>query len=622
MRKIFSLSVGSALLLTFPAWAEMPSEVRVGMAGHAFDSSGVGDQAEAAAAIGATILYVGGFGSDGYSGLPTPELFARRRQNRAAYVRHAKSLGIRLALGYLCATSIVKLETFDQNWPPELRSQFHTPAAQWRQQDRNGQPLPSWYGGDYQPACMNNPDWRSYEKFMVRQSLGIGLDGIFFDNPIVHLQGCYCSHCMEKFARFLQGEGLLSNLNLELSTNSPAAFRQLALQRTNDFLRFRATIAGDFLSEMRTYARTINRHALVTCNNSLNSADAFYSQCRSSGINIYDLSQVEDFVVIEDMTSQPRVLATGQTAQVGFVESGQPRILTNGQTIEYTPTYKQLHAVSHGKPVVATTLASGDYTTAPNLVRLAMAEAAANNAFYLSWPTWPETQRSRMIAAIHPQADLLRAQERLLNDTHGRRDAVLFLPFRRWTETNNCAVSQLAATLTRANVQYEVLSEANFTSAELKGVRVVAVEKLSVFNSKEQAVIQKFQRQGGRAIPADQADWLKELQQAIGQPSVVLHGPATLRVIVRDQGKRTIVHLLNLNVQRLSSFEDKVTPALHAHLTCRVPFARVKSMRALTADAGATTGALPFTMRHDGTGAVVETTIPRLDIATVVVIER
>ena len=49
---------------------------------------------------------------------------------------------------------------------------------------------------------MNNPDWRNYEEFMVRQQLETGHDGIFFDNPTVHPQGCYCPHCMERFDAF------------------------------------------------------------------------------------------------------------------------------------------------------------------------------------------------------------------------------------------------------------------------------------------------------------------------------------------------------------------------------------------------------------------------------------
>ena len=62
-----------------------------------------------------------------------------------------------------------------------------------------------------------------------------------------------------------------------------------------------------------------------------------YSQCRMYGYNIDELSKVEDFVVVEDMGTQPRTEA-------------------NGQTVEYGPTYKQLHAISHGKPIVAVTL--------------------------------------------------------------------------------------------------------------------------------------------------------------------------------------------------------------------------------------------------------------------------
>ena len=266
-------------------------------------------------------------------------------------------------------------------------------------------------------------------------------------------------------------------------------------------------------------------------------------------------------------------------------------------------------------------IAEADYHTPPNLVRLAQAEAAANNASYLSWPTWPENQRVRMIATIRPQADLLRANEKFLNDTRARRDAVLFLPFRRWMETNRCAASHLATELTRANVQYEIVSEDNFTAAGLKGARALLVESASVLNAQETAVMEKFQRGGGRVVVADQRDWLDSLRQAIGSPSVTLRGPATMRAMVRDQRGRTIFHLLNLDVRRLSSFEDKVTAATNVQLTCRVPFRNVRSVRALTADADATAGPLPFTVRRDGKDSVVEISVPRVEIATLLLIE-
>ncbi|MSU57051.1 MAG: hypothetical protein EXS35_02540, partial [Pedosphaera sp.] len=558
MRRIFITAAVGALLLKFPGHAEVPRELRVGVAGHAFDHlGGFAEQAEAAAASGANIIYATGLGAVGYSGLPPAEELARQCRSSTEYVRQAKSRGIRLALGYLCATSIVKLESFDANWSPEFRARFHTPPADWRQQDRDGKPLASWYGGDYQPACMNHPDWRTYEKFMVRQQLESGHDGVFFDNPTVHPQGCYCPHCLEKFSSFLQREGT------KVTDRSVAALRQLARQRTNDFLRFRCAIARDFLAEMRRYARSLNPRALMTCNNSLNSVEVFYSQSRGYGYNIFEMSQAEDLVVVEDMGNQPRTLA-------------------NGQTLEYGPTYELLHAISHGKPVVAVTIADADYHTPPNLVRLAQAEAAAHNASYLSWPTWPENVRERMQATIRPQADFLGANEKLLNNTRARRDVVLFLPFRRWLETNVCAASQLATALTRANVQYGVRCEDNFTAVELKGSQIVLVENLSVFSPGETAVVEKFQRQGGRVITAVGKNWLEELQRALPKPAVTMHGPVTVRAVVRDQRARTLVHLLNLDVQKLSSFADHVTPAADVRLTCRVPTTRVRSVRALT----------------------------------------
>src|SRR5258706_5512323 len=129
---------GLALYRPFAA----PHELQVGIAGHAFDHLGsIADQAEAAAMSGANIIYVTGLGASGYQGLPSAEEMLRQRIVTRTYLRNAKRKGIRLAIGYVCATSIVKLDTFDKHWPAELRSQFRTPPSDWRQQDRNGNPL-------------------------------------------------------------------------------------------------------------------------------------------------------------------------------------------------------------------------------------------------------------------------------------------------------------------------------------------------------------------------------------------------------------------------------------------------------------------------------------------------
>jgi hypothetical protein len=595
-KKILLLS-----LITSNAIAATEPELRVGIAGHAFDHlGGIAEQAEAAAASGSTIIYATGFGGLGYDGLPPEAELKQKRKEVSAYVRRAKKSGLRLAIGYVCATSIVKLEKFDRNWSKEFRAQFSTPPSQWLQVDQNGNPLPSWYGGDYRPACMNNSDWLAYEKFIVRQQIESGHDGIFFDNPTVHPQGCYCEFCMRKFAKFLADEGTKIQLP---KTNSLAFLRQLAASQPKDFLRFRSTTARDFMKEIRTFARTIKRDALITCNNSLNSPDVFFSQGRDYGYNIYEMSKTEDLVVAEDMGNQPRTLA-------------------NGSTLEYGPVYEMLHAISHGKPVVAVTIAEGDYHTAPNLVRLAMAEAAAHRASYLSWPTWPETVRAKMSASIRPQADLLRKSAPILNNTHPRADALVFLPFRRWVETSDCGAGKIALALTRANAQFEVVCEDNFEKAltSTKRKPVLLIESASVLTATEKKLVEKFQAGHGRVVFASESDWMQQFHEAVGKPSAQLQAPPGIRVIVADQAQKTIVHLYNLNVQRLSSFEDKVTPAENISLKVRVPFQRVHSVEVLSADEKLP-HQLEFTSEPGKNERLVQMRIPELKISAILVIK-
>jgi hypothetical protein len=496
---------------------------------------------------------------------------------------------------------IAGLDRFDRNWPAEFRAKFSSGPSAWLQRDADGKPMPSWYGGEYRPACMNNPDWRAYEKYVVRLQLEAGMDGIFFDNPAVHPQGCYCDDCMRRFAAFLDHRGANVGLGRDAS---PSAWRTIANTRTDDFLRFRASIAADFLADMRAYARTIKPGALVTCNNSLNSPDVLFRQCRTYGYNIDALSRVEDLVVVEDMTSQPRVLA-------------------NGTTVEYGPTYEVLRSVSHGKPVVAIALADGDYHTPPDLTRLAMAEAAAHGASYLLWPTWPAEQRQRMIDAVRPESDLLRANASLLQDAAGRADVAVFLPFDEWVTTADCRPMRLAQALGAANVQFEVIDAEDLRNGKLDAGKTAAllIESADGLWADDKRAVEAFRAAGGTVVSADRADWLKAIRNAVAHPSATIQGPGTLRVVVRDQPGRTIVHVLNLNVKRISSFEDAVTPAEDVRLTIRIPRGAVRSVRAITADPGATQGPIESHADPDGGGAAVGIRLPRVVLSTMLVIE-
>src|SRR5262249_12818864 len=114
--------------------------------------------------------------------------------------------------------------------------------------------------------------------------------------------------------------------------------------------------------------------------------------------------------------------------------------------------------------------------------------------------------------------------------------------------------------------------------------------------------------------------FVAKIKQTIGTSSISVHGPGTVRVVVRDQGRRTIVHLLNLNIQKLSSFEDKVTPAENVEVEVRVPLRRAHSVKHLSADEDGT-DRIKFTTRTDGGQLFVRTTVPNLKIAALLVVE-
>jgi methionine synthase II (cobalamin-independent) len=144
---------------------------------------------------------------------------------------------------------------------------------------------------------------------------------------------------------------------------------------------------------------------------------------------------------------------------------------------------------------------------------------------------------------------------------------------------------------------------------------------MAVLAAAQQAAVDPFQKAGGRVIAADEPDWPAKLKAALIAPSVVVQAPPTVRAVVRDQPDRVVIHLLNLNVQRLSSFEDQVTAARDVKLAVRVPFSKIKSLSVHTADERGTSGPLKFDIKRDEIASVVTFTVPYLEVAAVAVIE-
>jgi hypothetical protein len=227
-----------------------------------------------------------------------------------------------------------------------------------------------------------------------------------------------------------------------------------------------------------------------------------------------------------------------------------------------------------------------------------------------------------MIKAVRPQADFLRRNERLWNDSPLRADVALFVPFRRWLETDHCIASNLAAALTAGNFQYRVVCEDNFDLTPSNGrLPALLVESRNVFTPAEKSAIAAFEQKGGHVVTADKGDWLAALNMAIGEASIEIIGPRTVRGVVHDQPDRTILHVYNLNVQRLSSFDDKVTPVKNVQFHVRVPFEKIGSIRMESADETASHENVIHEISKGPAPKSVHIVIPTLAISAVVVIE-
>jgi hypothetical protein len=560
----------------------------------AFDHIGdLSDQADAAADSRCTLIYATGIGRYSYSGLPPKAEMEAYLATLREYNRKAHARGVGIVLSYLCATSIVNIQTFAANWNdyfPDRPADF-TPDKML-QQDIQGNNLPSWYGGAYRPADMWNPYWRQYTKLCVKLALESGHDGIFFDNPTVSMSGNFSPFAMRAWTRFLKQQGMTP------PPDDIGALRALTQSQPDLWRRFRATESADFLREIRNYGRSLSPNFILTANNSLNSADSFYSQPQSVGYSIPDQSRNQDFITIEDMASQPRH--------------------QGNDYISYGSTLHLLHAIGNGRPLSICTT-DGDYIGPPNLMGLAIAECTAHDAAYLVWSCWQPAFRSADTTAVARYHGFLAAHPTLFANTRPDAELLVVWPYENWLRRTDCPTANLARDLSAHNIQYEVVTEANLTPAMLRAYRtVVYAAQEGLVRPATTEMLRTFEQQGRRVLPvrAANADVLSALK-----PSVVVDGSPGVRAVARrSKDGHCLLHLYNLNVMRQDSYHERVTPAENVRVAWLLPrgVPGVTRVRLLTPDSAGTGGWESCTATRVGDRTRLDFVVPKLWVWTVV----
>ncbi len=603
--------VGFTLLVagfTARVWSGEPTNaLKVGRFNPAFDHLGnLGGQLDAAIAGGCTLDYATGIGAYSYAGLPPKAEMDAYIAKLREYNAKAHSNGV-LMLSYLCCTSIVDAGHFATNWGDYFphRPEGFAPRRML-QQDIHGTNLVSWYGGAYAPADMWNPYWREYTKLTIKLAVEAGHDGVFFDNPTVHMSGNYSEYAMKAWARFLAEQ------HVKPPTNDIAGLRAFTVSHPDLWRKFRTTEAADFLREMRDYGRSLKRDFILTANNSLNTWDSFYSQPRDFAYSIPEQSKQEDVVTIEDMSSAPR------RGGNGFVS--------------YAGTLRLLHAISNSRPLSICTT-DGDYVAPADLMDLAIAECAAHDAAYMVWSCWDPAFRNGFATNVARYHGFMRTNEAFFAASKPVSEMLLVFPYENWLRRRDCPTAALARELSAANLQYDVLCETDLTARSLKPYRAVVCPADEEFVRKTTSdLLGAYERKGGRVLPVTLAAVpqgtnsnrpamsFSKLKESLSPTMVTVENPSVRAVVRRTKSGEAILHLYNLGVSRKDTYHDEVSPLENAKVVWYLPEGQrdIAELKLLSPDVEATVGDIKYTTWKVGDRLKVEFVVPKLGIWTVV----
>jgi len=279
------------------------------------------------------------------------------QQRTARLVQLAHKHGIRV-IGY-CQFRSLYYETFMLEEPS---------AESWIQRDPLGQPI-GWNKQYFRwIPCINSREFRAYTKRAVRVGLEeIRLDGFNFDNCISG--PCYCPRCQTAFRewmirrfsepRDLFGIGTLAGVRLP---PSPKETSRVTDPLTRAWLRWRCECLDDFAADITGYARSLRPDAILMAN------PGYPTGATSVTRSVWPAQVGQHLnMMIAENSSSPEMLDDKIISQI--------RAYRHGIAVGYRPV-STTWAGDVGRE--ASTEASAALPQTPQMVKLQVAEAAAN----------------------------------------------------------------------------------------------------------------------------------------------------------------------------------------------------------------------------------------------------
>jgi hypothetical protein len=297
-----------------------------------------------------------------------------------------------------------------------------------------------------------------------------------------------------------------------------------------------------------------------------------------------------------------------------------------------------VHAIDNGRPLSICTT-DGDYIGPPDLMGLSIAECTAHDASYMVWSCWEPAFREAFAAGAARYHSFLATNVPLLVDSRPVSDFLLVWPYENWLRQPDCITAYLARELSAANLQYDVVTEADLSPQRLKAYPTVAYStEEGLVRPKTMETLRAYEQQGGHvvaigpgvdAVPAGvraeskaagYSAAVSRLKEILDPPSVVLDGPVGVRAVVRRaKTGELLLHLYNLNVTRQDSYHDRVEPVENLRIVWYLPAgeAGAGGLRLQTPDEQATSGSLTCAATHAKGRVRLEFVVPKLKIWTI-----
>jgi hypothetical protein len=339
-------------------------------------------------------------------------------------------------------------------------------------------------GGFEAWGCPDNPYYVRMMEGKIRAQAQTGIDGSYVDWTQIAGGTCHCRYTRENFIRYLNEALPAEAAQKKYGTSD---YRNIVLPRKRgdafwmEWLVYRCRAVSEFHGKLRTAAREINPHFMISGN--VYGGFGYGPIAYDAAGNMEMLGETDDFMyseIQEFLDSAPRRDAQGMK-------------ITNG------PALKFLAAASHGKPAViyATEITPPIFPDPTEkclsaMAQINIAEAAANHAVFREKRETPPGATAMYEFMAKNEPDLVGAQL--------SANVAVLASLNQYLADEISFAFSASRVLSDRGISHVMLVEKDLASERLGDFDMIVVPCLPLLELAQQESLKRFAEAGGTVL--------------------------------------------------------------------------------------------------------------------------